>query len=144
MARIWMAEMVLTGLVASAVAFAGDAKVPDKYRWNLGDLYPTLQAFNQARQQLAGRLPEIDAYRGKLGSSAATMKVALDTYFGMAKDLGRINSYASMWSDEDTRVPEALGTRQEVMQFGAQFASRTSWIAPEILALPPGAVSRAK
>ncbi len=29
-----------------------------------------------------------------------------------------------MRSDEDTRVPEALGARQEVMQLGAQFAAR--------------------
>jgi oligoendopeptidase F len=141
MTRIWLAQMVLTGLVTGTVAIAGAAPVPEKYRWNLGDLYSTPQAFDAARQQLAGRLSELDAHRGTLGSSPAAVKAALDLYFGLAKELSRIGSYASMRSDEDTRVPEALGARQEVMQLAAEFGSRSSWIAPEVLALPAGTVS---
>ena len=142
MVRIVVSAMLLIGLMSGSVALAAEVKVPEKYLWNLGDLYPTVQAFDQARKQFSQRLPEADAYKGKLGTSAATMKLALDAYFGMAKELGRIFSYASMWSDEDTRVPEALGARQEVMQLAADFASRSSWIAPEVLALPAGTVSR--
>jgi len=142
MVRIVVSAMLLIGLMSGSVALAAEVKVPEKYLWNLGDLYPTVQAFDQSRKDFSKRLPEADAYKGKLGTSAATMKLALDTYFGMRKELGRIGSYASMWSDEDTRVPEALGARQEVMQLAADFASRSSWIAPEVLALPAGTVSR--
>jgi len=39
-------------------------------------------------------------------------------------------------------VPEALAARQEVQQLGAEFATHSSWIAPEVLALPPGTVDR--
>ena len=142
MMRIVVSAMLLVGVMSGSVALAADVKVPEKYLWNLGDLYPTMQAFDQARKQFAKRLPEVDAQKGKIGTSAATMKLALDAYFGMAKELGRIGSYASMWSDEDTRVSEALGARQEVQQLGAEFAARSSWIAPEVLALPAGTVSR--
>jgi oligoendopeptidase F len=142
MVRILTVGLLFVGFVSASAMLASEGKMPETYSWNLGDLYATVQDFNQARQQFAKRMVAIDAYRGKLGASPATMKLALDTYFGMAKDLGRINSYASMWSDEDTRVSEALGARQEVMQLGAEFASRTSWIAPEILALPAGDVTR--
>ncbi len=141
MARIWVAGIVLGG-VMSVTAFAqAPGKVPEAYRWNLNDLYATPAAFDAARQQFAGRLPEFDAHRGTLGRSPAAMQSALDLYFGLAKEFGRISSYASMRSDEDTRVPEALGARQEVMQLGAQFAAATSWIAPEVLALPAGTVA---
>jgi oligoendopeptidase F len=142
MMRIIVSAMLFVGLMSGSVALAADVKVPEKYTWNLGDLYPTVQAFDQARKQFAQRLPEVDANRGKLGSSAGTMKLALETYFGLAKELGRIFSYASMWSDEDTRVSESLGARQEVQQLAADFASRSSWIAPEVLTLPEGTVSR--
>jgi oligoendopeptidase F len=142
MVRIVVSAMLLIGLMSGSVALAAEVKVPEKYLWNLGDLYPTVQAFDQARKQFSQRLPEADAYKGKLGTSAATMKLALDAYFGMAKELGRIFSYASMWSDEDTRVSEALGARQEVQQLAAEFGARSSWIAPEVLALPAGTVSR--
>lgn len=141
MVRILTAGLLFVGVVSASAMLAGET-LPEKHRWNLGDLYPAMKDFNVARQQFDKAVGEIDAYRGKLGSSPTTMKLALGTYFGMAKDLGRINSYASMWSDEDTRVSEALGARQEIMQLGAGFASRTSWIAPEILALPAGTVTR--
>ncbi len=142
MARIWVAQMVLAGLMTGTVAVASGAQVPDKYRWNLADLFATPQAFDAARQQLAKRLPELDAHRGTLGGSPAAMKGTLDLYFALAKDLGRIGSYASMRSDEDTRVADALGARQEVMQLAAEFSSHSSWIAPEVLALPPGTVAK--
>jgi oligoendopeptidase F len=142
MTRILVSAALLLGLVSGSVALAAETKVAEKYTWNLGDLYPTVQAFDQARKQFAQRLPEADASRGKLGTSAATMKLALDTYFGMAKELSRLGSYASMWSDQDTRVSEALGARQEIQQLAADFASHSSWIAPEVLALPPGTVAK--
>jgi oligoendopeptidase F len=142
MARIWVVQMVLAGLMTGTVAVAGEAPVQEKYRWNLADLYATPQAFDEAKAQFAKRLPELDAHRGKLGGSPVAMKATLDLYFGLAKDLSRIGSYASMRSDEDTRVPEALGARQEVMQLAAEFGSHSSWAAPEILALPAGTVSK--
>ena len=143
MTRMWVAGFVLGGVMSSVTAIAqAPAKAPEKYRWNLNDLYATPAGFDAARQRFAGRLAEFDAHRGTLGRSPAAMQSALDLYFGLAKEFGRIISYASMRSDEDTRVPEALGARQEVMQLGAQFAAASSWIPPEVLALPAGTVAR--
>ena len=132
------------GVVMSAVTASAQApaKVPDQYRWNLDDLYATPAAFDAARQQFAQRLGELNAHRGALGRSPAAMREALDLFFGLAKEFGRISSYASMRSDEDTRVPEALGAKQEVMQLGSQFAAASSWLSPEVLALPAGTVAR--
>jgi oligoendopeptidase F len=118
---------------------AGEVSVDDeRYRWNLSDLYSTATAFDAARRELAGRLPSLEDDRGRLGVSAAVLESVLDGYFGTAKELGRISSYASMRWDEDTRRPEALAARQEVQQLATEFASHTSWIAPEVLALPEG------
>jgi oligoendopeptidase F len=141
MTRILVGLVMLAGVV-SGTALAAETKVAEQYRWNLGDLYPSAEAFDQARAAFAKRLPDLEGQRGKLGNSAATLKAALDVFFGMRKELGRIGSYASMRSDEDTRVPEAMGARQEVQQMAAEFASRSSWIAPEVLALPQGTVER--
>ncbi|MFI5167044.1 MAG: oligoendopeptidase F [Thermoanaerobaculales bacterium] len=141
--RIALLFGLFAGLVgASTLLAAEDTGTGDAYRWNLGDLYPSEAAFNVARQQLSSKLPELDAHRGKLGAAPAGMKAALDLYFGIAKELSRVASYASMRSDEDTRVPENLAARQEVQQLGADFATHSSWIAPEVLALPPGTVDR--
>jgi oligoendopeptidase F len=142
-----LAKGVVAVMLVSGTAVASDPKVREQDRWNLSDLFPTPAAFDSARAQFAAALPKLDSVRDALtgpGASAMTapaLKGALDLFFGLAKDLGRLRSYASMKSDEDTRVPDNLAARQEVQQLGADFAAHSSWIAPAILALPPGAIA---
>jgi len=131
--------MVLLSAGIGVTALAG--KRDDQYRWDLTDLYPTPEAFEQARQTLANRLGELEQGRGQLGSSAAELAAVLERMFGFAKELARVTSYAGMRSDEDTREPGPLAARQEVQQLAVEFAARTAWIAPEILALPEGRVA---
>lgn len=114
----------------------------EQHRWNLGAIYPDLESFNRARLDLRARLPRLDEQQGRLGDSPQAMQAALDSLFSLGQELQRIGSYASMWSDEDTRVPEALAARQEVAQLGTEFASRGAWLAPEILELPEGTLER--
>ena len=135
--------LLLLGAVMTGAAVANDAKaVAEKHRWNLDDLYPTTAEFDTARKALAGRLPGLEEHRGRLSASPARMKAAFDSYFAVAKDLNRISSFAGMRSDEDTRVAATLGARQEVQQLSTEFAARTSWLAPEVLALPAGTVEK--
>ncbi|MGE5235827.1 MAG: oligoendopeptidase F [Acidobacteriota bacterium] len=141
--RRMLAVGVLLAGVASGGVMAGENDMrEERYKWNLADLYPNMAAFDAARRQVAERLPDLEANTGKLAGSPVVLRQTLETYFGTAKELSRISSYASMLSDEDTRVPEALAARQEVQQLGTEFASHTSWLAPEILALPAGTIGR--
>ncbi len=49
MARMWVAGIVLGGIM-SVTAFAQTpTKASEKYRWNLNDLYTTPAAFDAAR-----------------------------------------------------------------------------------------------
>lgn len=140
-----MARMLVAGFLLSVgmSAMAAAAIQEDtRYRWNLDDLYPSPEAFEAARRQLTGRLDELEGGRGRLGVSGAELAAVLERMFSFAKELGRVWSYASMRSDEDTRQAGPLAARQEVQQLAVEFASRTAWIAPEILALPKGRIAR--
>lgn len=140
-----MTRMLLAG-VALAVgmgAMAAAAERDDaKYRWDLRDLYSTPEGFEAARRELHARLAELGDGRGRLGRSGAELAAVLDRVFGFAKELARVASYASMRSDEDTREAGPMAARQEVQQLAVEFAAKTSWIAPEILALPKGRVAK--
>ncbi len=143
MNRCCTTGLALAGLLAWGAAAQEAKRVePVNETWNLADLYATPQAFDQARQALAKRLPELDAHQGKLGTSPQALADALDLYFGLRKDLLRVRGYAERSSDGDTRVPEALARRQETVQLATQFESRSAWLAPEVLALPAGTVTR--
>jgi oligoendopeptidase F len=137
------AGLTLCMSLAAVAATHAAERVPEtKDRWDLGAIFPSTEAFDAARRALEARLPDLEKKRGTLGASAASLKTGLDAYFGAQKELARVATYAGLRSDQDTRVPEALAARQEVQELGNAFAARTSWMAPEILALPPGTVGR--
>ena len=116
------------------------AKIADKYKWNLADIYLNEQAWRSAKEQLAKELPRMKTFQGKLGTSAATLANALDKYFGFDKELSRLYTYAQMLSDEDTRDAAHLGMKQEMTQLAAAEAAEAAFLEPEILRFEKGKV----
>ncbi len=140
-ARRYQATVVLTAAAVAATVVAGAAQqrersaVPDKYKWDLTQIYPTDQAWRTAKDKLVSELPAIRAFRGTLGSSASKLAEALELSSRLSKEFSRLYVYASMMSDQDTRVSSYQGMQQEMAQVGATFGAETSYMEPEILKL---------
>jgi len=141
--RIAILMIGLTGLTLTLTGQERDrAKIPDKYKWNLSDIYPDDQAWRSAKEQLAKELPQMKTFQGKLGTSAATLANALDKYFGFDKELSRLYVYAQMLSDQDTRGATHLGMKQEMTQLAAAEAAGVAFLEPEILRFEKGKVEK--
>ena len=124
----------LAALSITAVAQERDrAKIPDKYKWNLADIYPNEAAWRAAKDKLAADIPSLGAFKGKLTSSPAPLADALDRIYALSKELERVYSYASLLADQDTRISEHQGMRQEMVQVAAAFSAAASYVDPEIL-----------
>ena len=140
-ARRFQPGVVLTAAAVAVTVVTGAAQqkersaVPAKYQWDLTQIYPTDQAWRAAKEKLVGELPSIRAFRGTLGSSATKLADALELSSRLAKEFSRLYVYASMTSDQDTRVSTYQGMQQEMAQVGATFGAETSYIEPEILKL---------
>ena len=134
------------GLIGVTLTLTGQerdrAKIPDKYKWNLTDIYPSKQAWRSAKEQLAKELPQMKMFQGKLGTSAAMLANALDKYFGFDKELSRLYVYAQMLSDQDTRDAAHLGMKQEMIQLAAAEAAEVAFLEPEILRFEKGKVDK--
>ena len=136
------AAVLLLGLTVSVVAQERDrAKIPDKYTWNLSDIYPTDAAWRAAKDKLAADLPEMRAYQGRL-TSAATLADALEKSSAFDKALSRLYVYAQALSDQDTRDAVHLGMKQEMTQLVSTAGAETAFIEPEILRFETGTVER--
>jgi oligoendopeptidase F len=109
------------------------AKIPDKYKWNLGDVYPSEDAWRAAKEKVVTEIPGLKDFRGALGTSASRLADALDLLSRLNKELARAYVYASMLSDQDTRVSKHQGMQQEMIQIGAQLGAEAAFIEPEIL-----------
>mgnify|MGYP001240553449 CR=1 FL=1 len=103
-------------------------------RWNLKDLYPTLDAWNQDVQKLEGQIKDFAGCKGKLGQ-AARFKTCLDNNADMMKRYARLASYAAQTHDEDTGAAAGMELTQKADVVGTRLEEATSFVRPEILAL---------
>ena len=127
-------------LLAALTAGAGAQDEQD--RWNLADIYPDKQAWQQAKATASKSFAKLDPCKGKLGESAESLLVCLDTVFAIRKEVVRVSGYASMLSDEDTRVDEHSQMRSEARLLGAAFSENTSFLRPELLAIGKRKIDR--
>ncbi|HEY3354570.1 MAG TPA: oligoendopeptidase F [Polyangia bacterium] len=135
-----IATLALVALCAGRAGADERAAIPEKYKWNLADLYPSEAAWDAARTGIAARIPRLAAHRGHLGDSAKALASALDAMFGIDRDLERLMVYAASRSDEDVRAAGPREMRQRAQQLIVQFSAATSWIRPELLKLAPAKV----
>ena len=126
------AAVLAVALIASAEE-RDRAKIPDKFKWNLADLYPTEEAWRAAKDKLVAAVPKAATFKGTLGSSPARLADALDTVNALGKDLQRVYLYASLLADQDTRVSKYQGMLQEMQQIAANFGQQVAYVEPEIL-----------
>ncbi len=151
MKRSFMISLILIFLLSAVImipslpAQSGEKtrdQIAAKYKWNLNDLYPSLDSWRKSKVEIGEKLGKFSTYNGKLGESAKTLLEALQYFSVVAKDMGRLISYASMLSDEDKRLAEPLGMEQEMTQLMTDFDKNTAYIEPELLGIPTDMIDR--
>jgi oligoendopeptidase F len=118
-----------------AVSFAQEeAEVDPKYTWDLTELFPTVEAWDQAREDVLAEFEKIEARRGTLGDSAESLYEAYRHVSDTLREGYRVYVYASLNGDEDLRVGETQERLQLAQIMLSQFNEATAWMAPELLA----------
>ncbi|MFC1550184.1 oligoendopeptidase F [Candidatus Neomarinimicrobiota bacterium] len=110
-------------------------QIPEKYKWNLGDLFTSQEDWQKSKKDVALRSEKVGDYKGTLGNSAIDLYQALDYYYQVLKEFYILWSYANMLSDEDTRESSPLSMKQELEQLWTNFEKVSAYINPEILAI---------
>jgi oligoendopeptidase F len=118
------------------------SKIPNEYKWDLTAIYPTDQAWRAAKEKLAAELPKLRAFQGTLSSSAPRLADALQMQSDFDKEVTRLYVYASMSSDQDTRVSTYQGMEQEMIQLAAVLGTESAFIEPEILKMDNATIDR--
>lgn len=107
--------------------------IPEKYKWNLTDLFQTDEVWRTAYNELTVRLDEVEKYKGTLTQSAANLLQALEYSSSISKEAMKLYSYVGMNSDLDTRNMKYTGMKQELQQLFSKFGAKSAFIDPEIL-----------
>jgi oligoendopeptidase F len=141
--RAWLVAAAMAALTATAATQERDrARIPDEYKWNLADLYPNEAAWRAAKDKLGAEIPQIKQFEGRLVSSASTLADALDREYALDKALSRLDVYASLLADQDTRDSQHQGMVQEMVQLSSTFGAQSAFIEPELLRAGKPAIER--
>jgi oligoendopeptidase F len=109
--------------------------VPVAETWNLNSIYPTYAEWEAAGQELAGLLPQLAAYQGRLAEGPQTLLayVALLQTAGILA--GKINTFASNEYAVDTGDQAAAARAGQARSLMARFAAAVAFADPELMAI---------
>ncbi len=110
-------------------------QIEDKYKWDLTDIYPSDEAWRESKEQLIKELDKVESFKGTITQSSGELLQAMEYITKISKEAIKLNIYAGMHSDLDTRDMTYLGMRQEVQQLFSSFGAKAAFIDPEILSV---------
>jgi oligoendopeptidase F len=110
--------------------------IPDRFKWNLDDIYPSWEAWDAAYKTLEAGIAQYAALKGTLSGGPDKL---LDA-FRLSELLGqlayRVWYYPSLQYDEDQRDNAVNAKRQQVQILFARLGQAESWFNPELLSIP--------
>ena len=142
-AVLWL---VVGGILVPSGALAQTrdrASVPEQDLWKLEDIYASDAAWVAAKEKLTGQLDRVLAFQGRLASSPSQLLACLQLDSEISRELERLSSYAAMKSDQDTRVANYQGLKEELQKLATDYRSKASFIAPEVVALDQATIEAA-
>ena len=110
--------------------------VPDKYKWNLSDMYPNITDWRADIKKIETSINDFTVYKGKLGESSQSLLDALNSYLGLLKTFYKAGTYAGNLSNEDVNISENQALLQQLSSVGTKFGETASFFEPEILTIP--------
>jgi len=129
-----LAVLAMSGTQAGAQT-RERAAVESRYTWQLEDIYPSDQAWEQARKDVSGEFEKVLGFKGQLAGSPTKLLECLELNSRIWKELARLSSYASMRYNQDMRDSKYQGLEQQMTQVTTEYSSKASFHAPEIAAM---------
>ncbi len=94
--------------------------VPDKYKWNLSEIYPSVDAWQADVDMLKAEVEKLAGFKGTLSSSSASLYNALKTGNELVKTLSKAWTYASNLSNENLNIAENQAMMQQMGALGTK------------------------
>lgn len=111
------------------------SEVPDKYKWDLSDLFVSDEAWAEAKKLVSAKIDKIPSFQGMLSKSASKLLACLEFTTEILKELRRLSSYSWNKTRQDLRDSKYRGLDQEFNQLNTKYNANASFINPEILGM---------
>lgn len=108
------------------------SEVPQKNRWNLSQLFPSDEAWQQALEAFIIDYKMLISYEKTLGKSATDLKEALDAYMECDMRAESLGYYAMLRLQEDLGDAQANRNYAKFLQVQSEYARIISFFRPKI------------
>ncbi|MBM7644037.1 oligoendopeptidase F [Scopulibacillus daqui] len=108
-------------------------QIPEEEKWDLEAIFSSTQEWEKAFEHVKSLIPEVEAFKGKLGESANTLYQALQKQDELTMALGKLFAYAHMKSDEDTANSTYQALNDRASSLATLVGAKLAFIVPEIL-----------
>jgi len=110
-------------------------EIDEIYKWKLEDIYENEELWEQDYSEVKSKLSLFDEYRGNIDTAEKLLGV-LKLKDEETMKVDRLFTYARMRRDEDNSLAKYQALSDRAMSLVVELSSRTSFIEPEILAIP--------
>ena len=111
------------------------AAVPPEHTWDLAGVYPDDSAFEVGVERLLARLPDVQAYQGRLGDGPALLAECLDLVYEVGNDAYQLLLFAEAAESVDTTDQAAAARLGRARTIMAAAHAATAFVEPEIAAI---------
>jgi len=113
------------------------SEINDKYKWRLELIFPDWESWEKAFAELEAGFPKLADRQGTLSNSGRDLLETIESMHTSQRLLEKTYVFASMKSDEDTRVGENTARKGRIGSLAVGFSEAGSWFESELLEVEP-------
>jgi oligoendopeptidase F len=110
-------------------------RIPKKYTWNAERLFSSPRAWQAELSAVVASIPEVDALKGTLGASAASLADGLSRVESLAARMQRALVYAMFSYSVDTTDQRAAAMNDRAQAALGRVNAAISFVEPELIAM---------
>ena len=111
------------------------SQIPQEHTWDTTHMFASDEVWQAEYDKTLHLLPQLEAYKGRLGQDAATLLAFTELYTEVNTALSQLYNYAQRKYDQDTRVPEYQAMSSKAFSLLSQASSATAFSTPELLGI---------
>ena len=139
--RMGVMTIVIIGMLTMVSVLAEQRsmdreKIDDQYKWDLSEIYPGWEAWEQGLNDLDAKMDAFAALKGSLAKGPDSLLKALKLEDDLNILSYKVYRYPQLTRDTNTRNETASGNLQKVQILFAKFGTATAWFNPELLEIP--------
>ncbi|MCP4753027.1 MAG: oligoendopeptidase F [Proteobacteria bacterium] len=109
--------------------------VPVEETWDLGSVFPSVEAWEAAIEEVESMLPELSSFQGELAKGPETLVACIAVRERAFRLAGKVLAFGMLSSAVDTTNQEALARAGQGRGAMTRVAAATSFFKPELLSI---------